>query len=238
MKQLSFTHNTIPPFELLRRTIGATLLVISTLGIGSAAGNFFLNFDINIFLAETLGVHIIGMAFISISFVHWLGRDVKTFLKLHRPNTHQIKQLIYIVIGSLIVFSMLFILLQSIDDVNSTPPVPGVTTQRGFIFALPILFFLSSPAEEILFRGVIQSYIQEISPPIIAITITSICFTIVHIPIYIFNGQPLLNGLISLTVVFILSLIFSGIYEITETLYAPIVLHSLYNVLVVVLFLV
>ena len=85
-----------------------------------------------------------------------------------------------------------------------------------------ILIFISPILEEIVFRGLIQEWLQQILPSrIIAITLLNILFAALH---YNVNNN----------LIYLLAIFFCGIiYSVAKVLYKknifPILLHSYYN---------
>jgi len=176
------------------------------------------------------------MVGLSLFFVYWLQRDPVSFLKIQKPNKEQRNYLLSIALFGAIFFILLAILSHLIGGFESQPPISGINDNRTVLFfVLPLLFLIASPSEELLFRGVIQSYIREISSAKTSIAISSFLFSIAHAPIYLL-GQPLLAGMISMTVVVSLSILLGLLYEKSESLYVPMFLHSVYNSTIVFVF--
>ena len=87
----------------------------------------------------------------------------------------------------------------------------------------PILISLGAGiSEELLFRGAIFEILSLYLNPISSTIIISILFLIVHLPQY--KNSFFLN-----LVMFILSVIFTTIYIITESIWTPIIAHAIYN---------
>lgn len=87
----------------------------------------------------------------------------------------------------------------------------------------PILISLGAGiSEELLFRGAIFEILSLYLNPISSTIIISILFFIVHLPQY--KNSFFLN-----LVMFILSVIFTMIYIITDSIWTPVIAHSIYN---------
>jgi membrane protease YdiL (CAAX protease family) len=76
---------------------------------------------------------------------------------------------------------------------------------------------LASIAEEVLFRGILYTWIKNLGFPQLALWGTSLIFALVH-----FNMQ-------GIPALFLLALILTLLYERTGNLLAPIAAHSLFN---------
>jgi len=94
----------------------------------------------------------------------------------------------------------------------------------NFILAVGSIVILAPLVEEILFRGFLQTYIRQHLGSKQAIVITSVCFSLFHYTV----GQSLGNISIIISL-FVLALFLGFIYEKRGSLFASIMLHSLFN---------
>ena len=106
-----------------------------------------------------------------------------------------------------------------------------LTTDK-FIFALDALglVFIAPIVEEFLFRGFLNNLLRGKVNTFIRMSIVSILFAVIHFPTYIHNW-------IQFIAYFILSIVLFLVYERRRSLFDAILLHSLYNGLLVILFL-
>ena len=105
-----------------------------------------------------------------------------------------------------------------------------LTTDK-FIFALEALkfVFIAPFVEEFLFRGFLNNLLRGKVNTFVRMSIVSILFASIHFPEYIHNWIQFLAYLI-------LSIILFLVYERRRSLFDAILLHSLYNGLLVILF--
>ena len=103
-------------------------------------------------------------------------------------------------------------------------------TADKFVFALDALTLvcIAPLIEEFLFRGFLNNLLREKVNAFVRMSIVSILFTVVHMP-YIHNWIQFLAYLIGSIVLFL-------IYERRRSLFDAILLHSLSNGLLVILF--
>jgi membrane protease YdiL (CAAX protease family) len=92
------------------------------------------------------------------------------------------------------------------------------------LVCLPVLFV---PAEEILFRGVIQTRLKGVWSQRSSIAIAALIFTLIHAPAFAGPGMGA-----ALIVVGISGLALGVALEWTNSLVTPILLHTTYNVAV------
>ena len=105
-----------------------------------------------------------------------------------------------------------------------------LTTDK-FIFALDALglLFIAPFVEEFLFRGFLNNLLRGKVNTFVRMSIVSILFAAIHFPTYIHNWIEFLAYLI-------LSIVLFLVYERRRSLFDAILLHSLYNGLLVILF--
>lgn len=106
-----------------------------------------------------------------------------------------------------------------------------LTTDK-FIFAFEALrfVFIAPFVEEFLFRGFLNNLLRGKVNAFVRMSIVSILFAAIHMPYYIHNWIQFLAYLIISIVLFL-------VYERRRSLFDTILLHSLYNGLLVILFL-
>jgi membrane protease YdiL (CAAX protease family) len=90
-------------------------------------------------------------------------------------------------------------------------------------------FLVIGPSEEILYRGVVQGRLRETLSPAPAILIASAIFAAVHV-------MALTGGisgrLTTIAILFLPSIVFGAVYEYTENLVVPALLHGLHNAVI------
>lgn len=118
-----------------------------------------------------------------------------------------------------------------IDDVSTTLGRAGLDPVVFLVLAV-VSVVLVGPAEELLFRGAVQGTLRRAFGPWAAIGGASVLFTAVHITVLGANSPA--AGLANLGVVFLVSLVFGYAFEYTGSLAVPIVMHSLYDGLLLV----
>lgn len=105
-----------------------------------------------------------------------------------------------------------------------------LTTDK-YIFALEALriVVIAPLIEELFYRGFLNNLLRGKVNTFVRMSIVSILFTVVHFPTYIHNWIEFLAYLI-------LSIVLFLVYERRRSLFDAILLHSLYNGLLVILF--
>ena len=106
----------------------------------------------------------------------------------------------------------------------------GVQQPELLLFLVPLMLLVVGPGEEILFRGVIQTRLVEAYGTAAGIVTASVLFAVAHLPAYGGGGA---EAWVSVTVLFVASLVFGAIYEVTDNLVVPAVVHGVYNSILV-----
>lgn len=104
-----------------------------------------------------------------------------------------------------------------------------IAQQDPFIFLLIGLLSLLvvGPAEELLFRGVIQTRLRETFGVVVALTLATAIFALVHITGFL--PGDLAGGLLGVGVLFLVGFVLAAAYEYTENLVVVAVMHGLFN---------
>lgn len=89
---------------------------------------------------------------------------------------------------------------------------------------LPLAFLVIGPSEELLFRGVIQGVLRRAYRPLPAIAIASVMFGIGHVAALAGPGK-----LSTILVIVLLGGILGALYEYTENIVVPTLVHGAYD---------
>ncbi|MFP9060796.1 CPBP family intramembrane glutamic endopeptidase [Natrialbaceae archaeon A-chndr2] len=167
-------------------------------------------------------------------YLWWTERDW-SFVNLKVPSTRGIGIAIAGVGISLVfLFAMnaVSIVLEIPSSENSVMNFIG-TDPTMVLIMIAIVFLFNAPAEEFLFRGVIQTRLYAAFSKSQAVVITSVIFAVVHLPAYALAAdgslEPTTAIAFSLVVVFGGSIIFGYLYAVTDNLFVPTIAHAGFN---------
>lgn len=94
------------------------------------------------------------------------------------------------------------------------------------LLLIPASFLLVGPGEELLFRGVVQRRLRETFGPVSGVVLASVVFAGVHF-------VALTGGVgaraVSIGILLFPSLVFGTVYELTDNLVVPALVHGGYN---------
>jgi hypothetical protein len=118
--------------------------------------------------------------------------------------------------------------LVGIDPV-ATVSTPEGLTAAGLLVVSPVFLLVVGPAEEYLFRGVLQGYLGQSFSAAGAIGWAAALFTLVHIPNLLAAPEA---APVSLPVWLLLGLLLGWLFERTGTVTVPALVHGAYDVVV------
>ncbi|WP_231186759.1 type II CAAX endopeptidase family protein [Haladaptatus sp. DYF46] len=152
-----------------------------------------------------------------------LGLD---FIHAHVPS---LRDLGMALVGFVVLFGALQIISQLIQRLGLQSAQNTVVDMASgnpdiYLLLIPLSFLLIGPGEELLYRGLIQGLLRKTFRPARAIVLASALFAVVHV--FSLSGA---GKLVSIGTVFTLSLILGILYEYTDNLVVPILVHGAYD---------
>lgn len=103
----------------------------------------------------------------------------------------------------------------------------GGFSPEFLLLMIPVAIFVIGPTEELIYRGIIQKSLYSKFSTGKAIVVTSLIFALVHFPAYLTSTAA--NATVTVSTVFVLSLVLGKIYAHTENIVIPSLSHGLYN---------
>ena len=201
-------------------------LVLSAAGLAVRAV-----FDINLSLTAgfVLGVVLLqGIAFPVTAFGYLRLRGLSfSFVKARLPS---LRDGLWIVSGYVLVFVLvigsLFVAVSLDAPTASRADQGALQDPETLIWLIPLSLLVIGPGEELLFRGVIQSRLRESFGPVGAIVLAGTMFAPAHILALTGSLQALA---VTIAILFVPALVFGVVYELTDNLVVPAVVHGAYN---------
>ncbi|THE64917.1 CPBP family intramembrane metalloprotease [Salinadaptatus halalkaliphilus] len=143
-----------------------------------------------------------------------------------------IRDAIWTVAGLVVIFGALFLISAVFYTTGVESAEHGTAQQaeqdpRILLVLIPASILVIGPFEELLYRNVIQKSLYERFSRYGAVVVGSVIFAAVHVLAYATAGAG--EVIASLAVVFGLSIVLGTIYERTENLLVPSLVHGIYN---------
>ena len=221
--------------------LGVPLFALSVIGfILVAVGIPGVVVGVGLVLTQFAWFVALGLWYLRHRGYDWVA--VKEYLGVRRPTLKELgliiaTWLVMIVIAA-IVSSILVQLVAEVAGAENAEPaensVGEIIEQNPEIVFIAIagMFLIVGPAEEILFRGVIQNRIRERFSKIPGIVVASMLFASAHV-FALAGGGSLIGIAITVSILFVTSLGLGWIYEYTENIVIPTLLHGFHNSVIV-----
>ncbi|MHC3437633.1 CPBP family intramembrane glutamic endopeptidase [Natrialbaceae archaeon A-gly3] len=170
----------------------------------------------------------IGTAAVAVGYLEFSDRGV-SFLDLEVPTKWDVA---WIVGGVVVLFGTLLAISTLLTSAGLEGAEHGTAQQAQdnpeiLLVMIPASILIIGPFEELLFRNVIQKAMYGTFSRAGAVVVASVLFAAVHAPAY---GTDTAGAvLVSLGVVFGLSIVLGAIYERTENVLVPGFVHGIYN---------
>ena len=222
----------------------ATALVLGVLGpvIALASGVAVFAIDAltgglslvaSVVLTLVLGQYV-AFGGLAVGYLAWRGLDrngIVSYLGVRAPSLKEIG----IVLGGWVVILVLIFAVSSIVQLLGTETASNQSAElaMGNPAIIPLFiaasFLVIGPCEEILYRGVVQGRLRESLPAVPSILLSAAIFAAIHVMAL---SGGLSARLTTIGILFVPSLVFGAVYEYTENLVVPALLHGLHNAVI------
>ncbi|MFP8954782.1 CPBP family intramembrane glutamic endopeptidase [Natrialbaceae archaeon A-arb3/5] len=172
-----------------------------------------------------LGFVLAGAVYLAMTDRGW------SYVDLRLPTARGWLYVLGGIVGSIIFYIAASFLIQLLSLPTADNQVMAFIgdDQTMILVMILIVFFFNAPAEEFLFRNVIQKRLYSAFTRLQAVVVTSLIFAAIHFLAYTVYADSLFATAISLTVVFGGSLIFGYLYAKTDNLVVPTAAHAAFN---------
>ena len=109
--------------------------------------------------------------------------------------------------------------------------VPAGDPVTYYIAMILVSLLIVGPVEEVLFRGVVQGRLRAAFGPVPAIVGASLLFGSLHLVNYSGNPVSVVAGALMIAAV---GSVFGTVYELSDNLAVPVLVHAIYNVVLLV----
>ena len=185
-------------------------------------------------VAAMMALSFVGFALVGIAYLLATDRGL-SFIDLRWPTLREVG---YGVGGAVLAY-VLVIIVSVLATVLELPSAGAQAAeivgqdQTLVLMMLVVVFLFNAPAEEFLFRNVIQKRLYDSFSQMGAVVVTSVIFVVAHIPTYAvtIDGSVAPAGamIVPSLVLFAGSIIFGYVYVRTENLVVPTLAHALFN---------
>jgi membrane protease YdiL (CAAX protease family) len=176
--------------------------------------------------ALAAALQFVGFLLVGLGYLRWQGRDVGLF-RIDVPSLRDVGWVVLGLVGLFVLLNVVSVLigLLGIESAENAAVVSGRQQPTLFLYLIGVTLLFTAPAEELLFRGLIQGLFRSAYGVVPGVVITSVLFGVVHFVALAGGG----SALPYIGVAAALGVVLGAIYERTENLVVPIVVHGLYN---------
>jgi membrane protease YdiL (CAAX protease family) len=171
----------------------------------------------------------VGFLAVGYAYVRYSG------LRVHvsRPTVREVGLALLGVLAAIVVVSVVSAVFAALGLVPGSVIGDAALEDPTLLLGLAVLsILLVAPAEEFLYRGVVQGRLRWSFGSVGAVVASSLLFGSIHLGNYTGNVAAVVSGAV---VIACGGLVFGTLYERTRNLAVPIVAHAVYNTLLLVL---
>lgn len=214
----------------------AVLLAAVALGVGNGlviaavVALRFAGVSITPSLAVVLSTVLLqGVTFggLAALYIKWRGRPA-SYGGFEWPSLKEVAIAVGGYVGMFVLLIALSLAVQSTGAPTSDNSVTELATgdPTVLLVLLPLSFLLIGPGEELLFRGIIQSELRDVFPAWAAIPVACLVFAAAHATSLV---GSIAGTVVSIGLLFCVSLVFGVIYEYTRNLTVTAFIHGAYD---------
>jgi membrane protease YdiL (CAAX protease family) len=170
-----------------------------------------------------------GVAFggVALGYLRYRGLSID-YLGVRVPSIQEVGAVVaaYVLAIGVALSGAILVSVLGVEAGSNQAAELGAENPEVLLLLIPASFLLIGPGEELLFRGVVQNRLRETFSAVPGIAIASAIFAGIHF-VALSGGAG--ARLVSIVVLFFPSLVFGAVYEYTENLVVPALVHGAYN---------
>jgi len=173
----------------------------------------------------------LGTATGAVLYLKYADRDWD-YLDVHRPTTRDVGYGVAglaVIVGTFLAVNVAMAVFGIESAAHGTSDTLAEAANPAAVAGLFVItsVLVIGPGEELLYRNVVQKSLYGDFSRAAAVVVGSVIFALVHLPAY--DTGTTEQTLLSLVVVFTLSLTLGAVYERTENVLVPAAVHGLFN---------
>jgi membrane protease YdiL (CAAX protease family) len=229
------THSRLLAVVVALVVAGVAIAVGAGLSVGAGLVLEATNVQLGVAGSLVLALVLVqGVAFggISLAFLEFTGRG-RSFVSAAVPDGRDV---LVSVGGYVLAFAAVFAgamvatavsrLLGTDTQAQNRIVEIGIESPEVLLLLVPMAFLLIGPGEELLFRGVVQGLLRERFSAVWAIVVASVIFAAIHYAAIVGSDA---GRIAAIVVLFFPSVVLGALYEYTDNLVVPALVHALYD---------
>lgn len=212
-------------FGLLAGLVVATLLLVTVEGLAPQVRGSLPARNAILTIGQGIGLAAVALFYLRVNDLPW------AYLRVSWPTVRQL----LVAVGTVVVlFALLVGALELLERLGVTAAEHSVAetaeeNPRVLLPLIPISILVTGPAEELLYRGVIQTRLTEVFDAATAVLAASVIFALVHVPAYAVGAGLGAELAATLAILLVLGACLGAAYEYTGNLLVPAIAHGAYN---------
>lgn len=186
-------------------------------------------------MASALSLVTTGAGLLTVGAFYLSVRDLSaSYLRLRWPSLRDVG---WGIAATVALFAVLTVLTVVVDQLGLSAAGHSVA-QRGqenpalLLPLIPLSVLITGPAEEFLYRGVVQTRLREAFDARLAVVLAALVFSLVHVPAYGLTSGLDSSLATTLGILLVLGVVLGAAYEYTDNLVVPALAHGIYNAVV------
>ncbi len=226
-------RTTVPPGRAVAAAVGTAVAGIVAAAVLTVAASLVLaTVGVDLPITATLVLTLVltqGVAFGGVAALYLRYRDLGfDFVSARVPSLREAAWAVggyLLALGAALVAALL-VAATGVDAASNQVAEIGIENPEVLLLLIPFSFLLIGPGEELLFRGVVQGTLRQAFGPWVAVGLASAIFAAIHW--FALTGGAA-SRLVSISLLFFPSLVFGAVYEHTDNLVVPALVHGAYN---------
>jgi len=181
----------------------------------------------------------VGFVAVALAFLVYTDRGL-AWVDWQRPDLRDLLVLAGTIVGLLVAQVVVSVAVTALGLPSSSQGAIRALAERAVelgrpelvLVLIPLMLLVVGPAEELIFRNVVQKYLYGSFRRTSAVLVAGVVFAVAHVPAY-WDANPA-AVFVSVASLFFISLLLGVVYEYTENLVVPAVAHGVFNALLVV----
>ena len=177
-----------------------------------------------------------GAGLLAVGAVYLSMRELPlSYLRVEWPSLRDVGWAVAAILGLFAALAALTLVIRhfGLSATEHSVAEAGRENPALLLPLIPLSVLVTGPAEEFLYRGVVQTRLTEAFDAPVAVVLAALLFSLVHVPAYGLGAGGFGWSLATtLAVLLVLGTVLGAVYEITDNLVVPAMAHGIYNAVV------
>lgn len=175
--------------------------------------------------AIAAGLQFVGFLAVGLWYLRW--QDGTDLFDIRLPTLREVGWILAGLVGLFVLLNVVSVVIETlgVTTAENAVIVQGRDQPTLFLYLIGVTLLLTAPAEELLFRGLVQGLFRKAYGVVPGVVITAALFGVVHFVALSGSGSRFTY----IAVAAVLGLVLGALYEMTDNLAVPVVVHGVYN---------